>query len=122
MADAGDGLPLKGGGGGVEGPGGAEKDVAPLALPQAGQQKGGQHAGAAAAAGAAAVDVLTAGVEDQQAAVSVVGQRYPVPLRQPSQQVAAQPPQIAGDDQVIEVRAAAGVLHVSAYGVPGGGG
>ena len=106
----------------MEGPGGAEEDIFPAPLPQARQQEARQHAGTAAAAGAAAVYVLTVGVEDQQAAVGVVGQLYPVPLCQLAQQVAAQPPQVAGDDQVIEVRAAAGVLQVGAYGVPGGGG
>lgn len=110
MADARDGFPLKGGGGGVQRSGGAKQDVFPFAIPQAGEKKTRQHAGAAAAAGAAAVDVLTVGLEDKQTAVGVAVQGHPVPPGQLLQQLAAQTAQVAGDDQVVEAGGAAGII------------
>lgn len=47
MTDAGDALPLKGGGGGVEGAGRAEEDVFPLTSLQMIENVAGQYRGAA---------------------------------------------------------------------------
>lgn len=77
----------------MEGSGGTEEDVLPLAAAQSLHQIAGEHAGAAAAARASGVDVLVHPVENKQAAVGVaVGQVDPVPLEQFQQQRAAQLP------------------------------
>ena len=122
MADAGDGLPLGGGHGGVEGPGGAEEQVFPPPLRQPSEEIAGEHRGGTAAARAAAVDVLALLVKEETAAVGVVVQDDTPALQQLQQQLTAQPPQVPGDDQVIEAGAAARVLKVGGDGVAGGGG
>ena len=71
VADTRDGLPLKGGGGGVEGTGGTEEQALPTTGAQAVEKIAGEYRGGTAAAGAPAVDVLAFQVKDQQAAVGV---------------------------------------------------
>ena len=122
MADAGDRLPLGGGHGGVEGTGGAEEQIFPPPLRQPREEIAGEHRGGAAAARAAAVDVLALGVKEETAAVGVVLQHDAPALQKLQKELAAQPPQVPGDDQVIEVGAAASVLKVGGDGVAGGGG
>ena len=87
VADAGDGLPLGGGHGGVEGPGGAEEQIVPPPLCQSGEEIAGEHCGGAATARAAAVDVLALLVEEQTAAVCVVFQDDAPALQQLQQQL-----------------------------------
>ena len=122
MADAGDALPLKGGGGGVEGPGGAEQQMFDPPRPQLPKEIAGENRGGTAAAGAPAVDILALAVEYQPAAVGVAGgEVHPVPAEQLAQQLAPQLPKVAGDNAVVEVRSPAGVLEVGAQGVVGRG-
>ena len=122
MADAGDGLPLGGGHGGVEGPGGAEEQIVPPPLRQSGEEIASEHCGGAATARAAAVDVLALLIEEQTAAVCVVFQDDAPAFQQLQQQLTAQPPQVPGDNEIIETGAAARVPEVGGDGVASGGG
>ena len=101
----------------MEGSGGAEQDIVPPPGPHPIQKVPGEHRGAAPAAGAAAVDVLVLGVENEGAAVHMVGEGVSLPLQQLHQQLAAQAAQVPGDDQVVEVGGASGVPQVGGDGV-----
>ena len=119
MADAGDALPLHGGGGGEQRAGAAEEEVLPFPLPHPVEQVAGEDGGGAAAARAAAVDVLRLGVEDEAATVVVVGQIHAVLLEEVQDDLSAQAAQIAGDDQIIKRRRAAGVGEVGGQALVG---
>lgn len=122
VTDTGDTLPLESGDGGVEGPGGAEKDVVPLARLHAVEQVSGEYRGTASAARAAAVDVLVLEVEEHGPAVGVVVELDAVLAQQLDEQLAAQNAQIAGDDQVVAAGRAARVAEVGGDGGVGRGG
>lgn len=119
MADGRDALPLERGGGGEQGAGAAEEQAPPAALLHTVEQKAGEHRGGAAAARAAAVDVLRLGVEDEAATVVVVGQIHAVLLEEVQDDLSAQAAQIAGDDQIIKRRRAAGVGEVGGQALVG---
>lgn len=68
------------------------------------------------------MDVLLLPVEQQQAAVVVVGQLYAVLGEEVGDDLVAQLPQIAGDDEVVVVGGESGILKVGFQGVIGGGG
>ena len=61
-------------------------------------------------------------IKDERAAVQMVIERGAILLQQPQQQGAAQYPQIAGDNLVVEARAPTGVPQVGSNGLSGGGG
>ena len=122
VADAGDALPLHGGGGGEQRAGTAEQKMFPFALPHPVEQVAGEDGGGAAAARAAAVDVLRLGVKDETAAVVVIGQVHAVPVEEVQDDLPAQTAQVAGDDQVIKGRRAAGVGKVGGQAFVGGRG
>lgn len=101
----------------MEGSGGAEQDVLPTAPFHLMEQIAGEHGGAAAAARPAAVDVLLLQIEDETAAVGVVGHLEALLAQQLQQQLAAQLAQITGDNQVVAAGGAAGVFEVGGNGI-----
>ena len=103
-------------------PRGAKEDAFPPPVSQSGQQISRQHAGTAAAARAAAVDILPVGIEDETAAVRMVGQSQPLLSEQFQHQGAPQLSQIAGHDQIIKSRGTAGIPEMSGNGVSSGRG
>ena len=72
MADAGDGLPLKAGSGGEQGPGGGEEDPLPSPLPQPRQDVAVEDRCRAAAAAGPRMHILALPVIEEKAAVLVV--------------------------------------------------
>ena len=101
----------------MKGPRAAEEQVFELALLHLPQQVSGEDHGAAAAAGPARVDVLGVGVEEETAAVVIVfGQVHAVPPEEVDDEHLAQTAQVAGDDAVVKVGLAAGVLEVGLEG------
>ena len=123
MADAGDGLPLKAGGGGEQCPGGGEEHLPPLPLPEPRQDIAVQHRRRAAAAAASRMHVLSLPVIEQEAAVLVVpGEVQPVPPEEVQHDAVAQGSQVPGEDQVIVPGGGAAVSEESGEGVVGGGG
>lgn len=67
------------------------------------------------------MDILLLPVEQQQAAVVVVGQLHAVLGEEIGDDLVAQLPQVAGDDEVVVVGGEAGVLKMGFQGVIGGG-
>ena len=125
MGDAGNALPLLGGGGGHQSPGGAEKDVPQLPALHAAEKVAAQHRGRAAAARAPGVDVLALAVVEEQAAVLVDGAHvHMVVLQALVQQLGAHRTQIPGEDAVVVPGGGAGILEelVQAGGRRGGHG
>ena len=123
MADAGNGFPLKAGGGGEQRPGGGEQDAAPAALLQAGEQIPAEYRRGAAAAGAAGVHILPLPVVEQQPAVLIVsGHVHAVPPEQVDHDLVAQFSQVPGENGVVIRRAGLGVGEEGPEGIVGGGG
>ena len=123
VADAGNGLPLEGGGGGEQGPRGREEHPPPFPRPQARQHIPVQHSGGAAAAGGAGVHVLGLPVIQQQSAVLVtVTQVDAVPLEKVPYDVVAQLSQVTGEDEVVILRPGLRIPEKGGQGVVGGGG
>ena len=112
MADGGDGLSLKAGGRGQQGPGGGEDNFLPLPLPHPGEEIAVQYRGGAAAAGAAGVHVLLLPVVEEEAAVLEV---FPHVNAVPGEEVpddgVAQLPQVSGGHQVIVLGLGFGILE-----------
>lgn len=123
VADAGDGLPLKAGGGREQRPGGGEEHLPPSPLPESRQDIAVQHRRRAAAAAGPRVHVLPLPVVEQEAAVLVVpGEVQPVLPEEVQHDAVAQGPQVPGKDQVVVPGAAPGLPEEGGEGIVGGGG
>ena len=72
VADAGDTLPLLGGGGRHKRPRGAKQQIFQFSPLQHRQKMAAQYAGRAAAAGAAGMDILGLPVKQQQPAIGII--------------------------------------------------
>lgn len=104
----------------MQGAGGAEKQIAPLPRPHPIEQVSGEHRGGTATAGRPAVNVLSLQVKEHHAAVTVVPpQINAVGGEQVDDDLHAQFPQVAGNDQVIEGGGTVGILKVLGDGVIG---
>ena len=113
-----DRLPLQGAGGAEHRAGACDEDAPQLTALHPPHQPPAAHRRHAAAAAAARVWVLLLG-EQRVAAVDqlAVGHLHAAALEQLHQQVAADPAQVAGGDQVVVVGAAACVLQMGHDGV-----
>ena len=118
VGDAGDALPLLGGGGGHQRAGADEQDAFQLPLLHFFQQVGAEDRRRAAAARAARVDILLAAVIDQQPAVGVIGaERIALSFAELAEQVTPHGGQVAGDNQVVVVRLGGGILKEGRQGI-----
>ena len=108
--------------GGEEGSGGTKEDAFPPPGDEPGEKERGEHGGGTAASGAAAMDILFFGVKKKKTAVIVVGERGLVLFEEVQNDLVPKLAQIPGDDQIIEVGGAPGVLKVGAEGIISGGG
>ena len=102
MTDAGNGFPLEAGGGREQRPRGGKDDALETAVPETGEQVAIENSGGTAAAGGPGVHILLLAVIEQKAAVlEPLPHVDAVPHKELPDDIVAQSPQVAGEDQVV---------------------